>query len=136
MCRHHRMLITAGAALMLACPLSAGPLQESQISAKAKWFVHADVKGFLASETGAFVLKELKKKGLEDVLFNVNEVFGLDLTKDLHSLTVYGTTFGKEATINAQRSFNHGVVGEVDLDVRFRRSGHVPDLLFSRLHRR
>jgi hypothetical protein len=100
MSRLRPVLTVAATALLLACPLLADPFQKEQVSAKAKWFVHADVKAFLASKTGAFVLEELKrKKGLKAVLDNIQEVFALDVTKDLKSVTVYGSRFGDHAAI-------------------------------------
>jgi len=102
MSRHRSVLvlaIVASAAMVFASPLLAGPLRKEQVSAKAKWLVHADVKAFLASKTGSFVLEELKKKGLELMLDNIREAFAFDVTKDLKSLTVYGSTFEKHAAI-------------------------------------
>jgi len=97
----HRLLpaIAAASVLLLAGAVSAGPLNTKQVPAKAKWLVHADVKGFLATKTGAFVLEELKKKGLEAVLNNIQEAFAFDVTKDLHSVTVYGRRFAKDAAV-------------------------------------
>ena len=85
MSRFRCVSIVLAGALLLAGPLSAGPLQKEQVSAKAKWLVHADVKAFLASKTGAFVLEQLKAKGLGVVFDNIREVFALDVTKDLAS---------------------------------------------------
>lgn len=93
------LAILIGAALSLAGPLLAGPLQKEQVSAKAKWLIHVDVKAFLASKTGTFVLEDLKKKGLETVLSNIREAFAFDPTKDLKGLTVYGSGFGKHPAI-------------------------------------
>jgi hypothetical protein len=85
--------------LLLAGSLSADPFQREQVPAKAKWLVHADVKAFLASKTGTFVLEQLRAKGLGVVLDNIREVFALDVTKDLASVTVYGTRFGEKPAI-------------------------------------
>jgi hypothetical protein len=93
------LAILVGAVLLSAGPLLAGPLRKEQVSAKAKWLIHADVKAFLASKTGTFVLEDLKKKGLETVLNNIQEAFAFDLTKDLKGLTVYGSGFGKNPAI-------------------------------------
>jgi len=99
MSRFRCVSIVLAGALLLAGPLSAAPLQKEQVSAKAKWLVHADVKAFLASKTGAFVLEQLKAKGLGVVFDNIREVFALDVTKDLASVTVYGTRFGEQPAI-------------------------------------
>jgi hypothetical protein len=99
MSRHRLVLTIVAAVAVLACPLLAGPLQREQVSAKAKWVLHADVKGFLASKTGAFVLEEMKKKGVEAVLSNIQEAFGFDVTKDLKGLTLYGSRFGDHPAI-------------------------------------
>jgi len=91
--------VIAATAMLLASPLLADPFRKEQVSAKAKWLVHADVKAFLASKTGAFVLEELKKKGLKAVLDNIQEAFALDVTKDLKSVTLYGSRFGDHAAV-------------------------------------
>lgn len=96
--------IIAAVVLLAAGPIVAGPLQMEQISAKAKWLVHGDVKAFLASKTGTFVLAEMRKKGLDAALNNVHEVFGFDVTKDLKSFTVYGSRFGDRAAVILTRA--------------------------------
>ena len=99
MSRLRPVLTVVATALLLACPLLADPFRKEQVSAKAKWLVHADVKAFLASKTGAFVLEELKKKGLKAVLDNIQEAFALDMTKDLKSVTLYGSRFADHAAV-------------------------------------
>ena len=46
------VLIAACLGLLLCSPLLAGPLDKEQVSARAKWVLHADVEAFLASKTG------------------------------------------------------------------------------------
>jgi hypothetical protein len=91
--------VIAALTLFLAADLPAGPLQKQQVPAAAKWAVHANVEAFLASKTGDFALQELKKRGFDEALTNIQNAFAFDPTKDLKSVTVYGLRFGDHAAV-------------------------------------
>jgi len=89
----------AGAAILLGIAASAmaGPLDLKQVSAGAKWVGHVDVD---AMRSSIFVQRAYEKAmgtvpGLGQRLGRVADNFGMDLSRDLHALTAYGTKIGK-----------------------------------------
>ena len=90
------VLIAACLGLLLCSPLLANPLDKEQVSARAKWVLHADVQTFLASKTGGFILNEFKKSGLDKWMVVVKNAVGIDPSKDLEGVTVYGVDFEKD----------------------------------------
>jgi hypothetical protein len=89
----HALLAAACLALLPAATLLAGPLDHQKLPARAKWVLHADVETLLASETGGFILEELQKRRLDKWMVVMKNAFGIDLTKDLKAVTVYGVDF-------------------------------------------
>ena len=78
----------------LAAPAAmAGGLVKEQVSAQAKWVVHLDVEAAWASALGQFVLDKIEKDGKADQIQKFADVFGFDLTKDLHGITLYGESY-------------------------------------------
>ena len=90
------VLIAACLGLLLFSPLLANPLDKEQVSARAKWVLHADMEAFLASKTGGFILAEFKKSGLDKWMVVVKNAVGIDPSKDLKGVTVYGVGFEKD----------------------------------------
>ncbi len=96
---------TIGVALGLAvlCGMSgittAGPLDKSQVSADAKWVVHTDVEGFLASKTGGAFTDLLKKQGADKGIAAFAVMFGFDPLKDVKGITLYGAEFKDTAGV-------------------------------------
>ena len=89
-------MIGACLGFVLCSALQAGPLEKQQVPSGAKWVLHADVEAFLASKTGGFILDELNKSGLEQWTAVVKNAFGIDPSKDLQGVTVYGPDFEKD----------------------------------------
>ncbi|HOW69432.1 MAG TPA: hypothetical protein PKY77_02425 [Phycisphaerae bacterium] len=82
--------------MSLAVPGLAGPGQAERVAASAQWVAHMDAEGFLASKVGAFVLEQIKKPEIAAGLAVLKNVSGLDLTKDLKAITLYGVGAGEE----------------------------------------
>lgn len=97
--------LSAVLAMSFTCPAWAGGLTKEQVPAGAKWVLHLDAEGLLASETGGAILAELKKQNIENVMAVVKNLVGLDPLKDIKSVTLYGTNFEPDdgvAIINAK----------------------------------
>jgi len=72
----------------------AAPLDPSDIAAGAKWFVHVDFDAARASKVGERIHEEaLKHEQVKTALAKIQNELGLDLEKDLHGATLYGTSF-------------------------------------------
>jgi hypothetical protein len=95
-----RVWALAGAMVLgLAATSSAGPLDLKQVCAEAKWIVHFDVD---AMRQSTLVQRTYDKcvDGMPSAEQRLREVtdlvdhLGIDVTKDLHGLTAYGTKVG------------------------------------------
>jgi hypothetical protein len=83
----------------LAIPLaSAAPFQPAHIPAEAQWFLHGDLTGLRKTETGNSLLKEIRSNENE-LLTDVEELFGFDLLSDLTDVTLFGNGKEDEAAI-------------------------------------
>tara|TARA_Y100001934_G_C12347435_1_gene773583 strand:- start:1246 stop:2211 length:966 start_codon:yes stop_codon:yes gene_type:complete len=80
--------------VLLVGTLAARPFSPGNVSAKAKWFVHADLQAFKKSSLGKFVLGQADRLGKQ--IQSVEEMLKLDIRRDLHGVTLYGV--GKEET--------------------------------------
>ena len=83
--------------LAVIAPAVAGPLKQADVPATAKWVAHLDVGGTQASKTGQWLLAQARK----DPKFNAGiaqaqRIFGVDLLKDIHGITLYGEDYGKD----------------------------------------
>ena len=90
------LAITAGALIFAAaaCSAQAAPLEPATIAANAKWFVHIDFDALRESKIGAYIHeKATRDEHVQKMEAKLKEKIGLDLHKDLHSATLYGTTF-------------------------------------------
>lgn len=79
--------------LLLSGAVLAGKLETSRVSAKAKWVVHLDVQGMLASQFGQDILKEIEARGKEKDIAAFTGKAGFDPTKDLRGITLWGETY-------------------------------------------
>jgi hypothetical protein len=76
-------------------------LDMPQVSADAKWVAHIDVDALMASS----IVKKAWDTALETNqdaakrLEQVREMVGMDLKKDLHGITIYGTQIGKPSGV-------------------------------------
>ncbi|MDK1032599.1 MAG: hypothetical protein QGD94_11365, partial [Planctomycetia bacterium] len=77
----------------------AGPLQNKQVAADAKWVMHADIDGMRASKVGAFCLDEIKKADNAGKVAKLTEKIGFNPLKDLKSITAYGSKHGRENAV-------------------------------------
>ncbi len=73
--------------------LLAGPVQDKQVSAAAKWVVHVDVDGFVASGLGQYLIQKGKDKDLAAKTAKFKDKYGFDPLVDLQSVTLYGEDF-------------------------------------------
>lgn len=85
--------VGAAIVLGLAAAATAGPLDLKQVSAGAKWVGHVDVDAMRSS----IFMQRAYEKAMGTVpdagrrLGSFAENFGVDLSRDLHALTAYGT---------------------------------------------
>ena len=77
----------------LSTSLLAGPVQDKQVSAAAKWVVHVDVEGAVASGVGQYLIQKGKDKNLAAKTAKFKDKFGFDPLVDLQSVTLYGEDF-------------------------------------------
>lgn len=131
--RNGTMTVTLMACAAVACfalPTLAGPPPAERVASSAQWAAHVDVEGFLASKVGALVLEQVKKPEIAAGLIVLKNVSGLDLTKDLKGITLYGIDAGEEngaaviegtfdrekllALLRANPSLRETKVGELD----------------------
>ena len=83
----------------LAIPLaSAAPFQPTHIPAEAQWFLHGDLTGLRKTVTGGILLKEIRSNE-NDMLTEVEELFGFDLLTDLTDVTLFGSGKEDEAAV-------------------------------------
>jgi hypothetical protein len=71
-------------------PVYGGPLQRADVAADPAWLVHLDVDGLKKTDLGRFILSEMEKPEAQSKLQGFQSLFGFDLRKQLHGLTVIG----------------------------------------------
>ena len=88
--------IVALAVLGSALPLAqATPLAETKVAADAKWVLHLDLDAFRQTQVGRYLLDDVigakfsEAQAENKIQFNTSP-------KNIHSVTAYGTRFGKE----------------------------------------
>src|SRR5580692_5209982 len=72
-------------------PADAAPLQRADIAAAATWFVHVDCDGLRPTGVGQYLQAEMEKPEALTKLAAFQAIFGFDLRKQLHGLTLYST---------------------------------------------
>ena len=87
--------------LGLSAATQAAPLDLKQVPAGAKWLVHVDVDAVRESKVVQNAWREGMKLHPECAqhLQKVHDELGIDLTKDVHGLTFYGTEVGKHTGV-------------------------------------
>lgn len=93
------ILVVLALLLGIATGARSAPLSKEQVSAEAKWLIHADLESFRASQTGQYV----QKKMLDEMLENLSAQLKFDvpaLAQKLKSITAYGTDFKKDPQAN------------------------------------
>ena len=90
---HLRTLtLAAGGLLAASLTATATPLQRADLPANPTWAVHIDVDKMLTTGVGQFLQGEMSKPDAAAKLAAFQAVVGFDLQKQLHGLTLYGTT--------------------------------------------
>ena len=72
-------------------PGFAGPLQRGDVAAEPAWVVHLDCDSLRPTPIGQYLLAEMDKPEAQAKLAAVQTIFGFDLRKQLHGLTLYST---------------------------------------------
>jgi hypothetical protein len=92
--------------LLSAVRCAASPPDFTQIPAEARWLVHIDVDAVRPSAAARVILKAAAEqwKILPSQLEKLNRQSGMDLRKDLHSLTVYGGRLPERKAVLVMRA--------------------------------
>jgi hypothetical protein len=85
--------------LILGSLAWAGPLKAREVAAEAKWMAHMDIEKIVSSQIGKFFLGVLEEKGDMEKIDAFGTLFDFNPLEDLHSITAYGTEFGKEEAV-------------------------------------
>jgi hypothetical protein len=98
------------AILMAVCLVSglsaAAPLNKNHISANAKWIFHVDFDAFRTTQIGQLVQKDIQQEW-QPKIDALNQLFGSDLTRDIYSMTLFGSQAGEEnASVLIDGKFN------------------------------
>jgi len=72
-------------------PAFAGPLQRADVPAEPSWVLHVDCDCLRPTAIGQYLLAEMEKPEAAAKLAEVQTMFGFDLRKQLHGLTLYST---------------------------------------------
>jgi hypothetical protein len=96
--------------LMAVCLISglstAAPLNKNHVSANAKWILHVDFEALRATQIGQLVQEDIRKQW-QPKIDALNQLFGSDLTRDIYSMTLFGSRAGEEnATVLVYGKFN------------------------------
>ena len=83
------IIMMIGVLLLLSGTICAGPLNPAQVSAEAKWVVHANFDEFASSEMWWMISQELSKKDWKKI-DAITKLFGSDPTKDIYGITLFG----------------------------------------------
>ena len=92
-------LAVSTALIALTCIGQAGPIQQNQIAADARWVAHLDVDRFLRTQLGEHIAREFVDKQLAKPTAKLKTDLGVEVDwRKIHSVTAYGWNFkGKEA---------------------------------------
>jgi hypothetical protein len=127
-----KTLVTLVAVLVFPVVVAAAPLDPKAVDADAKWLVHLDMEAMLDSSVVDKALdKWMEKEDGERHLDRVKEELGVDLRKDVKSVTLYNTGYAEHEAVavvkatfdkskleaKAQQAPDHKVekVGDVEL---------------------
>lgn len=78
------------------CP--AAPLNKNHILADSKWICHVDLEAFRATQLGKLVQDDIRQNW-QTKIDSLNELFGSDITRDVHSVTLFGSKPGEEDAV-------------------------------------
>ena len=98
---------------LLVAPLAfAAPFQPETIPAAAQWYLHGDLTGIRETQTGGFILKELRQEEA-DKIADVEALFGFNLLDDLTDVTLFGTGKMDEIAITLSGNFDRAHLEEI-----------------------
>ena len=80
----------------LAATSLAGPLNKQQIASGAKWLLHGDMEGLMASKVGQKIQQEAQKPGAAQILEGIKTIYGINPLTDIKSVTLYGMKVGSD----------------------------------------
>ena len=100
---------------LLGAPLVvARPLQPENIPAQAQWYFHGDLTRLRETNTGGFVLAQIRKDEAEKIA-DTKALFGFDIINDLTDVTLFGTGKGNEIAITLSGDFDRARLEKVIL---------------------
>ena len=90
----NRLPATITLGISLAWTIAAGPLQKAQVAADARWVVHLDVEGLLATKVGGMLARESLGPALAGPSATLKQQYGVDFDwRRIRSVTLYGPDF-------------------------------------------
>lgn len=97
----NRAALVATAGLLVATSVAtAGPFQADRVASTAKWVAHVDVQAAMKTELAKFVMRQpVVAEHVEKAVRRSVAKLGLDPTRDLDSITVYGTGYEPRAAV-------------------------------------
>ena len=97
----------------IVAPLAmADPFQPKNIPAESQWHLHGDLTGLRKTNTGGFLLDQIRK-GEADTIIDIETLFGFDLLEDLTDITLFGTGKADEIAITLSGEFARAQLEEV-----------------------
>jgi hypothetical protein len=92
-----RALLAAAVIVAGLGPLAnAGPLDSKRVSAEAKWLVHIDADAMRAGKVPRMIVTLWRElPAASEALRKFTAAIGMDPTKDLHSVTIYGQRYAQ-----------------------------------------
>jgi len=85
--------------LLVAIPVTAGPLMKNQVSRTANWVVHVNNEQFNDTWLGQLIRSELEKQGVEEKLQDFASIFSFHPIDDVRDVTIYGNGPDREQAI-------------------------------------
>jgi hypothetical protein len=90
----NRLFATITLGVSLVWTAAAGPLQKAQVAADARWVIHLDVEGLLATKVGGMLARESLGQALESSSAPLKQQCGFDFDwRRIRSVTLYGADF-------------------------------------------
>lgn len=97
----------------MVAPLAmADPFQSENIPAEAQWYLHGDLTGLRKTNTGGFLLAQIRKDKA-DTIDEIETLFGFDPLEDLTGITLFGTGKSDEIAITLTGEFARAQLEEV-----------------------
>lgn len=80
-----------------------GPLDLATLPASTRWVAHLDLEALRQSTVGAYLLADERRgetgwSGLLESLVEMEEEYGFDVRREVHSATMYGGALGRDAS--------------------------------------